>query len=97
RAGCHDRRRGPRSARLACHEHDGALDLVVGEIAVAAAWRHRLEAVDGVIEGGLLALRDHLAPGRLVADLGRARETGLVARLADLAVDLVAGQHALGT
>ena len=40
----------------------------------------------------LLALRDDLGPCRLVADLGRARESRLVARLADLAVDLLAGR-----
>ena len=87
----------PAGAGLVDHERDGALHLDVLEVRVAALRRHRADARDRVFVGELRSLRDHFRPRRLVADLVRAGEPVLVAGLAHLLVDLVAGQRALGT
>src|SRR5262249_34829596 len=71
--------------------HHAARDLVIAEIGVAAARRHRLDPVDRILHERVEPCLDVIGPRRLVAELGRVRDAGGVARGADLLVDLLAG------
>src|SRR5256884_7513667 len=81
---------------LVGHVHHRARHFLVGERRVAAARRHRADTLDGFANHLAQSFLDARRPGRLVAELRRAGDAGLVAVGADRFVDLLPGAAAGG-
>src|SRR5688500_16096875 len=62
-----------RSFRLAHHVIDYRLDVRIGEARVSAFWRHRILALERTVVECFIARFDTRRPGRIIAQLGRAR------------------------
>src|SRR5437879_1293051 len=76
------------------HEIDRGADLGLSERRVAGLGRHRALALERVFHQLVEALLDAWRPGRLVADLGRVGDAGLVAGRADRLHDFLAAARA---
>src|SRR5437773_1842063 len=81
---------------LGDHELDRGAHVVVGKRRIAAARRHRADTLDGIGDHLAQSFLDERRPGRLVAELRRAGDAGLVAVGADRFVDLLPGAAAGG-
>src|SRR5436190_19799156 len=83
-------------AGLVGHVRHRARHFLVGKRRIAAARRHRADTLDGIGDHLAQSFLDERRPGRLVAELRRAGDAGLVAVGADRFVDLLPGAAAGG-